>query len=124
MPALQCRHAGLRRDGGQIKNRVGVVVLANDFFRRDGAHRVQGHQHRLRPRQGLQAVKQVMQTDLCLVFAGCVGALVVPGCPCRFARWQNRCVGMQHGFVGLVVNGTQGLPLLRSRLGQHAQSLV
>ena len=123
--ALQGIHPALGLDGGQVEHRVAVLDARVDLAVIDGAHRVQRHHHGLLPRQGLQAVEQVVQADAGPVFSGIGGAFVVPGGPGRRAARQHAGIGVQHGLVGLVADGAQHAALERRGIGaQQAQGLV
>ena len=124
LQALQTRQRLLGLDGGQVKDRMHVVVFTHDVVTRDLLHRIQRHHHRLRKGQRLQHVEQVMQANAGR-FAACLrGAFVVPGGPGEFFLRQHRRIGVQHGAVGLVADGAQYLALRRAGLGQQGQRLV
>ena len=124
LPPLQRGHLGLRTDGGQVKHRVGVVKTAQHLVVGNRLHRVQRHHHGLLERHGLQPVEEVVQADPGIGLAA-VGGFVVPRGPGRRVAGQHTGVGVQHGAVGLVVDGPEHLPLLRGGVAaQQGQRLV
>ncbi len=104
---------------------MAVLDARMDLAFIDRAHRVQRNHHGLLPRQGLQAVEQVMQADAGLVPPRVGRAFVVPGGPGRLPARQHAGIGVQNGLVGLVADGAQHAALLwRGIAAEQAQGLV
>ena len=68
--ALDGRQLSLGVNGRLVKYRVVVTDFLDDGGRIGLAHRVQRHDHRLLPGQGLQGIDQVVQADGSLLTAG------------------------------------------------------
>ncbi|KAG1435374.1 hypothetical protein G6F57_021157 [Rhizopus arrhizus] len=119
--ALQLGPALLGPDGCVVVHRVGVVQRAQDLARVDRLAAVERHHQRRVTGQSLQQVHAV--TDR----AGCrrvTRHMRVPCGPCLAIARQQRCVGVQHRFVGLVADGSEHLALDRVCVTQQRQRLV
>ena len=122
--ALQLRHLLLRRQGAEVEDGMLVVKLAEHLRRIDMPRRVERHQHRLPKRQRLQPVDPVVQANPGRFLRVIGRALVVPRRPGGTAPGHHAGVGVQHGVVGLVADGTQHPLLSGAGLREQAQGLV
>ena len=122
--ALQQGQLLLRLDGGQIKHRVGVVVFTHDGGRVNGLQRVERDHHGLGKRDALQPVEQIVQAHPRRLAFAAGGAFVVPRGPSFRVGGQDTGVGVQHGAVVLVADGTQQAALIGAGLAQQAQRLI
>jgi len=124
VPSLQVIHLSLGANSGHVKHRMGIVKTGVHVGWSNFHERIQRYHHGLGKWHRLQHVDEVVQADLRGVLTGVGRALVVPRGPGAPGLRQYRGVGVQHGAVGLVADGAQGLALLRACVAQHGQGLV